>query len=115
MAMMSPRQRGTGPGPIAFVIRTRSQAVSSDAVSAIVKRMIPSVPARDFGSVTDQVARSLYRDGTMASPSILFAGPSAFLCVMEVFGLTRFSAGRATSEIAIRLALGARRSSAGWS
>ena len=59
---------------MAFVMRTGGHAVSSDAVRAALERINPSVPVVDFGSVAGQIARSLYRDRTMASLSICFAG-----------------------------------------
>lgn len=113
-AMFLPRFQAQGSSSMAFVMRTGGHAVTFDAVRAALKRIDPSVPVVDFGSLAGQIARSLYRDRTMASLSICFAGLASALCAMGVFGLTRFSVSRRTSEIAVRLALGARRSSIHW-
>jgi predicted permease len=113
-AVFLPRLQGQGSSSMAFVMRTVGHTVTSDAVRAALNRIDPSVPIVDFESVAGQVDRSLFRDRTMASLSLCFAGLASLLCAMGVFGLTRFSVSRRTSEIAVRLALGARRSSIHW-
>ena len=109
-----PRLQGQGSSSMAFVMRIGGHAITSDVVRATLKRIDPSVPMLDYESVAGEVDRSLSRDRTMASLSICFAGLASALCAMGVFGLTRFSVSRRTAEIAVRLALGARRSSIHW-
>lgn len=113
-AMFLARFQARGSSSMTFVMRTAGHAVTADVVRATLKRIDPSVPMLDYGSVAGEVDRSLSRDKTMASLSICFAGLASALCAMGVFGLTRFSVSRRTSEIAVRLALGARRSSIHW-
>jgi len=100
--------------PMTFVMRTAGQAVTIDTVRAALRRIDPSVPVVEFGSVASQIARSLYRDRMLASLSVCFAGLAALLCAAGVFGLTSFSVTRRTREIGVRMALGATRDSIHW-
>jgi len=113
-AMFLARLQQQGGGSTGFVVRTGSRVASADAVRAAVKRVNPAVPVVGFASVADEVGRSLNRDRTTALLAICFAGLASALCAMGVFGLTRFSVSRRTSEIAVRLALGASRPSIHW-
>ncbi len=100
---------------ITIVFRAAGKGtVTSEAVREAMRRLDPSVPVLEFGTLAARIDRSLYRDRMMASMSICFAGLASILCAIGVFGLSSFSVTRRTREIGVRLSLGATRGSIYW-
>jgi putative ABC transport system permease protein len=94
-------------GSITIVLRTSGPGISHDIMRTAMKRIDPTVPVTEFGSLAGRISQSLYRDRMMATLSIGFASLAALLCALGIFGLTSFSVTRRAKEIGVRLSLGA--------
>jgi predicted permease len=103
-----------GLGSVGVVLRTAGAAVTLNAVRAAVKQVDSSVQVADFGSVADQISRSLYRDRGLAILSLGFAGLASILCAIGIFGLTSYSVAGRTQEIGVRIAFGANPGEVYW-
>jgi predicted permease len=108
--LFTPAAQADGGGRAGIMVRTAGGGTLSRAtVMSVVNRLDPSVTMTDFATLGEIVSRTLFRERMLAGLSLAFAGLSALLAAMGLFGLTSFSVVRRTREIGIRLALGAPR------
>jgi predicted permease len=71
--------------------------------------MNPNLPVLDFLSLDSQVARNFNRERLISRLSTLFGMLALILASVGLYGITAHSVARRTSEIGLRMALGANR------
>jgi putative ABC transport system permease protein len=85
------------------------QAPLVGAARSIAARLAPSIPAPVMTTMDDVVDNSLSAERMMALLTIFFAGCALLVTGIGLYGTLAYSTARRTSEIGIRLALGAQR------
>jgi predicted permease len=95
-----------------FYVRT---SLASDAIFAAIRREVENLdatmPIFDMNTMEDQLDRSLAVESLIAYLSSAFGILAAVLAFVGLYGVTSFGVSRRTSEIGLRMALGARGSS----
>jgi len=77
------------------------------AVREAVARVDPRLPVTDLRSQSEEIRRSAARERVLARVLSVFAGFALLLACIGLHGITAFAVSRRTSEMGIRLALGA--------
>ncbi|HEY6447192.1 MAG TPA: ABC transporter permease [Acidobacteriaceae bacterium] len=93
-----------------FVVRYAPGANEREIVSAIrhaVAAINPNILVNDVTTLEEQVNRSIATPSLIAQLSAFFGVVAVFLACIGVYGLLSYSVARRTSELGIRLALGA--------
>jgi len=100
-----------------FVVRyvpgANQQAIVSQIRHAIAE-INPNILVNDITSLEVQVDRSIAQQSLIAQLSAFFGILAVFLACIGIYGLLSYSVVRRTSELGIRLALGARSHSLLW-
>jgi predicted permease len=95
-------------GAMAFVIRTAGDpAQAMPAVRSAVQQVDPNLPLMDLSTQTDQIERRFTQERVFAQAYTLFGGLALLVAAIGLFGLMSYNVTRRTSEIGIRMALGA--------
>ncbi|HEY0152644.1 MAG TPA: ABC transporter permease [Longimicrobium sp.] len=93
--------------PLTFVVRADgAPAALVRPVGALLADAAPGAVFR-FRTLSDQVAASLLRERLLATLAGFFGGLALLLAVLGLYGTVAYSVARRSSEIGIRMALGA--------
>jgi predicted permease len=103
------------PTEMSVVLRTMTPfATMASAIPPAVKEVEPDLPVVDLKTQTDQIAESTARERMFMRLLVIFGGFAVVLACIGLHGVTSYAVARRTSEIGIRMALGAERSQVLW-
>jgi ABC-type antimicrobial peptide transport system permease subunit len=85
-----------------------------DRIRGAVAEIDPDVPVTEMKTQTAQIAESIGHERAFATLLTTFGGFALLLASIGLHGVTAYSVARRTSEIGIRMALGAQRRDIIW-
>ncbi len=107
--------RSGTPNPINVVLRTSgSTAALAGAIPAAVREVEPALPIPDIKTHTELIAGTIERERMFMRLLVVFGGFAVLLACIGLHGVTAYAVARRTSEIGIRVALGAQRGQVLW-
>jgi len=98
-----------------FELRTSSDALSlANTVRQIVHQAAPQVPVADITTQTRRIERTIHQERAFALLCAAFGGLALLMACVGLYGSMAYGVARRTSEIGIRMALGAQRRGVVW-
>lgn len=105
-----PKTQDPRPGNFARVVLRSS--LPAEAATAAISRSLADLSPRigvSYGVLTTQIGVTVVRERLMATLSGFFGGLAAILTLVGLYGVIAYTVARRTSEIGVRIALGASR------
>ena len=104
-----------GPGSSHYYVRAvGGPVVLTENIRHTVRDLDSSVPLNEVMTVRSAIQQSIYGDRMVAWLALAFGALAAGLAAMGLYGLVSYMVARRTSEIALRMALGASPSAVLW-
>jgi predicted permease len=95
-------------GSMHYYVRTAANPlIFTASIRRTVRDMDSTVPLNEVGTLTTQIAESVYGDRLVAWLASAFGAVAACLAAIGLYGLISYTVARRTSEIGLRMALGA--------
>jgi hypothetical protein len=106
--------RGTLRGLYFHVRAARDPLALAATVRGVVQGLDPALPIVELDSMGNQIGNSLWQERLFARLTGIFSGLALTLACIGLYGTISYGVGRRRSEIAVRMALGARYSQVLW-
>jgi macrolide transport system ATP-binding/permease protein len=104
-----------------FPLRDMTVAVRASAMPDVAERIRAAaaevdrdIPLAGMKTQTDQIDETISRERVFSALLVFFGGFALLLACVGLHGVTSYAVARRTSEIGIRMALGAQRASVVW-
>jgi predicted permease len=110
-----PYLQDTRSGSMHYYVRTAGNPlIFTGFIRRTVRDMDSNVPLNEVGTLTTQIAESVYGDRLVAWLASAFGAVAACLAAIGLYGLISYTVTRRTSEIGLRMALGASPAAVLW-
>jgi predicted permease len=107
--------RSGAPSPIHVVLRTSAPpAALIAAIPEAVREVAPDLPVTELRTHVELIDSTIGRERLVVRLLVAFGGFAILLACIGLHGVTAYTVTRRTSEIGIRVALGARRAQVLW-